>query len=67
MNAIALLTLLLQYSDKIVAIGQLLSKAQTEGRDVTSQELDVLFGQDDAARARLEALIAARTQPPAPV
>lgn len=56
-NAIALIALLLQYSDKISEIGALLTKAQTEGRDVTAAELDALFGEDDAARAALQAAI----------
>jgi len=59
MNALAIITLLLQYSDKIAQIGGLLSKAQSEGRDVTDAELDTLFAGDDAARAALAAAIAA--------
>lgn len=61
-TAIALLGLLLQYSDKIAAVTGLLSKAQTEGRDVTEAELDTLFAGDDAARDRLTAAIAAAEQ-----
>ena len=57
--ALALITLLLQYSDKIAQIGTLLSTAQSEGRDVTPAELDVLFAGDDAARTALDAAIAA--------
>jgi hypothetical protein len=56
-NALALITLLLQYSDKITQIGSLLTKAHSEGRDVTAAELDALFGADDAARAALQAAI----------
>jgi hypothetical protein len=56
-NALALITLLLQYSDKITQIGALLTKAHSEGRDVTAAELDALFGADDAARAALQAAI----------
>lgn len=59
MNALALITLLLQYSDKITAAGKLLSDAHKEGRDVTDAELDTLFAGDDAARAALAAAIAA--------
>lgn len=55
---LALLGLLLQYSDKIAQIGTLLSTAQAENRDVTDAELDALFAQDDAARAALDAAIA---------
>jgi hypothetical protein len=56
-NAVALLSLLLQYTDKLSAMAQLLSKASSEGRDITNVELDDLFGDDDEARARLIALI----------
>jgi len=56
-NALALLALLLQYSDKVIAIGKLLQTAQSEGRDITTAELDALFADDDAARARLQAAI----------
>jgi len=56
-NALALLALLLQYSDKVIAIGKLLQTAQSEGRDVTDAELDALFADDDAARARLQTTI----------
>jgi hypothetical protein len=59
MNALALITLLLQYSDKITAAGKLLADAHKEGRDVTDAELDTLFAGDDAARAALAAAIAA--------
>lgn len=59
-TALALVTLLLQYSDKITQIGTLLTKAQSEGRDVTEAELDTLFADDDAARAALEKAIADR-------
>lgn len=62
-NAIALVALLLQYSDKITQIGKLLATAHAEGRDVTDAELDALFAQDDAARAQLQAAIAAAAAP----
>ena len=58
-NALALIALLLQYSDKITQIGTLLTTAHAEGRDVSSAELDTLFADDDAARAALDAAIAA--------
>lgn len=61
-NAIALVALLLQYSDKLTQIGKLLATAHAEGRDVTDAELDALFAQDDAARAQLQAAIAAATR-----
>jgi hypothetical protein len=59
MNALALVTLLLQYSDKITQMGTLLAKAHAEGRDVSTAELDALFAQDDAAKAALDAAIKA--------
>jgi hypothetical protein len=59
-NAIALIGLLLQYSDKIAQVSAVLSKAHAEGRDVTRAELDGLFADDDAAKAALDALIKAR-------
>ena len=63
MNSLAIITLLLQYSDKIAQIGTLLATAHAEGRDVTDAELDALFAQDDAARAQLQAAIAAAAAP----
>lgn len=62
-NAIALVALLLQYSDKLTQIGKLLATAHAEGRDVTDAELDALFAQDDAARAQLQAAISAAAKP----
>lgn len=59
-TAIALLGLLLQYSDKIAEIGTLLTKAHAEGRDVTDAELDTLFAGDDTARATLQSIIDAK-------
>lgn len=56
-NAIALLALLLQYGEKVAQITGLLNTAAKEGRDVTDAELDALMGDDDAARARLQAAI----------
>lgn len=63
MNSLAIITLLLQYSDKIAQIGTLLATAHAEGRDVTDAELDALFAQDDAARAQLQAAISAAAKP----
>ena len=51
MNAIALLTLLLQYSDKLTQIGTLLSKTRAENREPSDAEMDALFAGDDAAKA----------------
>ena len=59
-NAMILVQLLLQYSDKLAAVGKMLGTAQSEGRDVTDAELNSLFAGDDAARAALDAAIKAR-------
>ena len=58
-NLLALTTLLLQYSDKIASMAKLMNTATAEGRDISDAELDALFADDDEARARLIALIAA--------
>ena len=58
-NLLALTTLLLQYSDKIASMAKLMNTATAEGRDISDAELDALFADDDAARARLIALIVA--------
>lgn len=63
-NALVLISLLLQYGEKIAAVTKLLSTAQAEGRDVTQAELDVLFAGDDAARAALQAAIDAAGSTP---
>lgn len=59
-NAILLTQLLLQAATQVQQFGALLAKAHAEGRDVTDAELDALASADDAARARLQALIDAR-------
>lgn len=55
--------LALQVLDQLLAragtISALITKAQTEKRDITEAELDALAAEDDAARARLTAAIAA--------
>jgi hypothetical protein len=56
-NALLLTNLLLGLLDRSAQIGTLLSKAQAEGRDVTGAELDELFANDSAMRAKLQALI----------
>lgn len=56
-NALILLQLLNQLVAQAQSIGLLLSKAQSEGRDITQAELDMLFANDDEARARLQSLI----------
>ena len=66
-SALILVSLLLQYSDKIAAVSKLLNTVHTEGRDVTAAELDALFADDDAAKAALDAAIAAAKLAPATV
>ena len=56
-NAAIVVDLLLGLLDRASAIGALLAKANAEGRDVTEAELDTLAGEDDAARAALDAAI----------
>jgi hypothetical protein len=58
-NLLALTGLLLQFTEQAAAMSRLLNTAHAEGRDVTREELDALFAGDDAARARLDAAIAA--------
>jgi len=66
-NALILVSLLLQYGDKIATISKLITNARSEGRDVTDAELDALFADDDAARVALQAAIdAAKAAPPTP-
>ena len=60
-NALTLVTLLLHATTQVQQFGALLAKAHAEGRDVTDDELNALVGADDAAKARLDALISSRT------
>ena len=53
----ALVTLLLGLVDRAAAAGALLAKTRAEGRQPTAEELDGLFAEDDAARAKLQAAI----------
>lgn len=57
-NALLLTQLLLQAATQVQQFGALLAKAHAEGRDVTDDELNALVAADDAAKARLDALIA---------
>lgn len=59
-NALLITQLLLQASTQVQQFGALLVKAHAEGRDVTDAELGTLVSADDAAKARLDALIAAK-------
>ncbi len=56
-NLLAVVTLLLQYSDKLAGLATLFKTAVAEGRDVTDEELDKLAGDDDLAAAQLRAAI----------
>lgn len=60
-NALVLTQLLLQATTQVQQFGALLAKAHAEGRDVTDDELNALVSADDAAKARLQALIDARS------
>lgn len=55
----ATIDLFLSLLDRATAAGALLSKAHSEGREVTDAEFDVLKAANDAAIARLEKAIAA--------
>jgi hypothetical protein len=58
MNAAVLIELLLGLIDRASAISTLLNTAKSQGRDVTTAELDALFAVDATARDALEAAIA---------
>jgi hypothetical protein len=53
-NALIITQLLLQAATQVQQYGAVLAKAQSEGRDVTDEELDELASKDDAARIRLQ-------------
>lgn len=57
-NTLTALTLLTQLLERTAALGQLLRRSQSEGRDITEAELDQLRADDNAARAQLEQAIA---------
>lgn len=58
MGADVLISLILGLLDRASAIGALLTKARSEGRDVTAAELDALKLTDDLARQALVDAIA---------
>jgi hypothetical protein len=58
MDAITALALLNQLAQTLASLSALIQRAQTEGREITTAELDALAGGDDLARAALEAAIA---------
>jgi len=59
-NALLITQLLLQAATQVQQYGGLLAKAHAEGRDVTDAEIDEYVSKDDAAKARLDALIQAK-------
>lgn len=59
-NALLVTQLLLQAATQVQQFSSLLAKAQSEGRDVTPDELNQLASADDTSRARLQALIDGR-------
>lgn len=58
MDAITALALLTQLAQTLASLAELIQRAQTEGREISTAELDTLAGGDDIARAALEAAIA---------
>lgn len=58
MNTAAALTLLTELLRQAAAISSLVRAAQTEGRELTSEELDACAANDDAARQLLVDAIA---------
>ncbi len=59
MNAALLVQLLLGLVGQAGQIKSLLDTAKAENRDVSDAELNALFANDDAAKAALDAAIAA--------
>lgn len=59
MNAAAAIELLLQLINAAGPVSAAIRQAQAEGRELTREELQAAFDQDDSARDRLEAAIAA--------
>lgn len=59
MNALLATQLLLQLMQQAQAIGEVIARAQREGRDVSSTELEALKQKDDLEKARLDELIEA--------
>lgn len=57
-KVLILLQLALSLSQQAQRINQLLLAARSEGRDVTDAEIEALVGEDDVARAALDAAIA---------
>lgn len=59
MDPVTAVGLLLTLVDKVGTLGAMISKAQTEKRDLTQAEVQQLIAADDAARASLQSAIAA--------
>jgi hypothetical protein len=57
LNAELLVTLILGLVDRAASIGALLNKAKSEGRDITSEEIDAEFAKEAVARAELQAAV----------
>lgn len=58
MGTEAIIALVLSLVDRAAAYSAVVSKAKTEGRDVTSAELDAAVAADDAARVKEQGAIA---------
>ena len=59
-GAVVAINVLFGLLDRATAISALLKTAQSEGRDITTAELDTLVTADDVARAALEVAVAKR-------
>ena len=57
MKTAAAIELLLQLINAAGPVSAAIRQAQAEGRDITREELEAAFGQDDRARDRLVAAI----------
>ena len=57
MNAAAAIELLLQLINAAGPVSAAIRQAQSEGRDLTAEELQAAFDQDDSARDSLQAAI----------
>lgn len=58
-NTMAALELATSLLTRVSTVRLKIQKAQTEGRDLTKEELEEVFNEDDAARTRLVNAIAA--------
>ena len=57
-TALLATTLLIRLLEQAQAVGALILKARSEGRDITTEELDALAASDDVVRDALNAEIA---------